>query len=70
MIRTTDQLEARIRQVPLTERLKMANSMISKMCGQGRPPKMTIPVQWDDEDFFISVTLRDAIEEIERKANR
>jgi hypothetical protein len=29
------------------------------MCSEGRPPKMSIPVQWNDDDFFICTTLRD-----------
>jgi len=45
----------------LIERLDKCHEMIGKMCKEGRPPKMTIPVQWHDEDFFISVTLQDAI---------
>ncbi len=30
------------------------------MCSEGRPPRMTIPVQYDDDDFYISTTLSDA----------
>lgn len=50
----------------LKERLNKCHEMIGKMCKYGRPPKMTIPVHWDDEDFFISVTLQDAEGELER----
>jgi len=65
--RAQEQLEATVRQTPLKERLTLADEMIGQMCSQGRPPKMTIPVQATDEDFFIGVTLRDARAEIERQ---
>src|SRR5258706_16091621 len=45
----------------LIERLKECQKRIGKMCSEERPPKMTIPVQWNDDDFFISTTLQDAI---------
>ena len=53
-----------LRKIPLEERLKKCQGMIGKMCSEGRPPKMTIPVHWDDEDFFISNTIGDALEKI------
>ena len=57
-----EELEKRVRDSgSLVERLDKCHEMIGKMCKEGRPPKMTIPVQWHDEDFFISVTLQDAI---------
>jgi hypothetical protein len=34
--------------------------MISEMCSERRPPKITIPLHYLDEDVFISQTLRDA----------
>ena len=55
-----DQLNLTIRQTPLLERLKQAQTMISKMCAEGRYPRMSVPVQATDEDVFISLTLRDA----------
>ncbi len=64
---TQEKLEQDVRQIPLTERLSRANEMIAQMCKQGRPPKMTIPVRWDDEDFFIGVTLRDAVEQLNQE---
>ena len=46
----------------LAERLRAAQKMISLMCYEGRPPKMSIPARPDhDEDLLISATLRDAI---------
>jgi hypothetical protein len=53
-------LEARVRETDLLTRLVESAEMIGKMCKAGRPPKMTIPVQPTDEDFFICTTLRDA----------
>lgn len=45
----------------LVERLEKCRSMIGKMCKERRGPKMTIPLQWDDEDFYICRTIEDAI---------
>lgn len=59
-------LEARVRETPLIERLELCSAMIGKMCKEGRPPKMTIPVQYSDEDFFINTTLHDAAEAISK----
>lgn len=55
-------LEKQVRESgTLIERLQECRERIGKMCKEGRPPKMTIPVQWYDDDFFISITLQDAI---------
>lgn len=56
-----DKLHSAIRQTPLLERLTQAQTMISKMCADGRPPKMSVPVRPCDEDVFISLTLGDAV---------
>lgn len=64
MANREEQLKAQVREMPLPERLEKARAMIGNMCSEGRPPKMTIPVQWYDEDFFISTTLKDAKERI------
>jgi rubredoxin len=50
-----------IRQTPLEERLTEGRDLISKLCSQGRPPRMSIPVNAADEDFFLIVTLEDAL---------
>jgi len=55
-----DELEARVRETPLSERLDDCRTRIGRMCSEGRPPRMTIPVQYDDDDFYISTTLSDA----------
>ena len=49
-----------LRTIPLKQRLKVSRKMIGDMCSAGRPPKMTIPVQYYDEDFYISNTLKEA----------
>lgn len=59
-----DELKAQLRKTPLIERLEQSRKMIGKMCSEGRAPKMTIPVAWFDEDFFISTTLKDAIDKL------
>jgi hypothetical protein len=51
---------------PLLERLEQCRSLIGRMCSEHRPPKMTIPVQWYDEDFYINTTLRDTAAELAR----
>ena len=58
---TCEELEAEIRVIPLCDRITMCQVMIGKMCTEGRPPKMSIPAQWDDEDFFIITTLADIL---------
>lgn len=56
--------EEKVRETPLLERLEKAGQMIGDMCCNHRPPKMSIPVQPTDEDFFIGTTLQDAAIEI------
>lgn len=41
----------------LIQRIGEAINRISKMCSEGRPPKMSIPVRPEDDDIFISETL-------------
>lgn len=53
-----------IRETPLSERLDKCRKAIGDMCAEGRPPKMTIPAQWYDEDIYISTTLMDAKAEL------
>lgn len=60
MAKTIQELKARVREIPLKERLIMCKEMIGNMCSRNRPPKMTIPVHWEDEDIFINTTLEDA----------
>lgn len=57
-------LEKRLREIPLIERIQKAKTMVGKMCSERRPPQMTIPVYWADEDFWICRTLEDAEEAI------
>jgi hypothetical protein len=60
MAKTIEDLKAKVRETPLKERLAMCKTMIGNMCSKVRPPKMTIPVHWEDEDIFINTTLEDA----------
>jgi len=60
---TNEKLEQLVRDsAPLTERLQKCTRIIGELCRERRPPSMSIPVQWYDEDFFMSVTLSDAID--------
>lgn len=61
-----EKYEKIIRETPLQERLDKCQHAIGKMCSERRPPKMTIPAQWYDEDIYISTTLMDAKAEIEK----
>lgn len=57
-----EELEGIVRESgTLVERLNSCITRIANMCKDGHPPKMTIPVQWNDDDFFIVTTLYDAI---------
>lgn len=49
----------------LLVRLDKSRKMIGKMCSERRPPKMSIPVQWDDEDEYITGAINDAMAFIE-----
>lgn len=58
-----DKLRQKIREhAPLPERLGDSAKMIGKMCSEGRPPKMSIPCNWLDEDIYITTALKDAID--------
>lgn len=64
------ELESRVRETPLRERLKECRRRIGKMCSESRGPRMTIPVQWDDDDFYIALTIEDALEALKDNADR
>ncbi len=64
--RTEESLKARVRETPLIERLNESRKRIAAMCSERRGPKMTIPVQHYDDDFFICTTLGDARDEVAR----
>lgn len=49
--------DAQPKHTELIQRIGEAVSRISKMCSEGRPPKMSIPVRPEDDDIFISETL-------------
>lgn len=59
---TCEELKAWVRAFgSLAERLDECSRRIGLMCSEGRCPRMSIPVQWDDDDFFITTTLQDAM---------
>lgn len=60
MERTKETLEARVRETPLADRLKECQQRIGNMCAELRGPKMSIPVEYYDDDFYICTTLADA----------
>ena len=60
MERTKETLEARVRETPLVDRLKECRQRIGNMCAELRGPKMSIPVEYYDDDFYICTTLADA----------
>ena len=60
MERSEEALRERVRETPLSERLKTCEKYVAIMCAERRPPKMTIPLQHYDEDFYIYTTLADA----------
>jgi hypothetical protein len=57
-----EQLEKRVRDsAPLMKRLEEITKRIAHMCANHHGPKMSIPVEWYDDDFFIATTIKDAI---------
>jgi hypothetical protein len=65
---TLEDLQTIVRKTPLLERLSKCRDMIAGMCSEHHPPKMSIPVQWYDEDFYINLTLSDAESVLKRNA--
>lgn len=58
--RTFEDLGVLVRaSAPLHERIQSCTKRICKMCGDGRPPTMSVPVRYDDDDVFIIGTLGD-----------
>lgn len=65
---TEEEFKRRVRDSgTLIERLESCRKRIGNMCSEGRCPRMSIPLRWDDDDFFISTTLQDAIKVLEEK---
>lgn len=52
----------------LLERLEESRRRIGKMCSERRGPRMTIPVNWADDDFFICLAIEDAIAALKQPA--
>lgn len=53
-------IDNKIREMLLLPRIRKCVERISDMCNERRPPSMSIPVQWYDDDVFITLTLQDA----------
>lgn len=67
---TLEELEKRVRDSgELCDRLAECRRRLGDMCGEHRGPRMTIPVAWYDDDFFIGVTLQDAIDALNAGSN-
>jgi len=59
---TLEELENKVRASgTLADRIKECACRIGSMCSEGRGMRMSIPVQYDDDDFFILTTLHDAL---------
>jgi len=59
-----EELKARVRETPLLERLKDCRKRVGDMCAERRGPRMSIPVEYRDDDFYICVTVEDAKDRI------
>lgn len=57
-------IKEQARQGKIESRIEKAHKMIGAMCAEGRPPRMSVPVQGTDEDQFISILLDDLLEMI------
>lgn len=55
-----DVLKARVRETPLLERLEQCRKRVADMCAERRGPRMSIPVEYSDDDFYICTTVEDA----------
>ncbi len=51
----------------IIERLQEAQERIGRMCKDGRPPKMSVPVQESDDDVFIVRALQEASAALSRE---
>lgn len=60
-----DVLKARVRETTLLERLEQCRKRVGDMCAERRGPRMTIPVEYSDDDFYICTTVQDAKAKIE-----
>ena len=57
-------LKARVRETPLVDRLQDCRKRVGDMCAERRGPRMSIPPEHYDDDFYICVTVEDARERI------
>lgn len=67
MSETEEHFAKRIKETgTLRTRLAECSRRIGKMCSEGRPPRMSIPAHWDDDDVYITQTVEEAGAEIVR----
>ena len=57
-----DEIEEKIRKIPLAERLEKSLKIVKSIASDGRDLRMSVPVQPNDEDVFLVTTLSDALE--------
>jgi len=57
-----DEIEEKIRKIPLAERLEKSLKIVKSIASDGRDLRMSVPVQPTDEDVFLVTTLSDALE--------
>lgn len=61
ILNATD-LSIRIREsASLVDRLKECRERVARMAREQKPPRMSIPVNWSDDDVFIDEALENAI---------
>jgi hypothetical protein len=66
---TMNNIEEKIRTTPLQARIDVCQVIVADLCEKGRHIRMSIPVNENDEDLMISITLQDCrnrIENLER----
>jgi len=56
-----ERLKAQIRETPLLDRLSWCRRRIAEMTSERRPPSITIPPNYRDDDIFMTVTFMDAV---------
>ncbi len=65
MTKTLEDVKAQVRGSGfLSDRINACKNMIGKMCSEGRPPRMSVPVEFWNEDIFIVTTMEDAQAEL------
>ena len=55
-----------LRETSLLDRLQRCIEIIGDICKERRRPKMSVPVHYSDEDFYVVNTVKDAFDLIQR----